>query len=432
MKPTVARFAAALVCGCAALALAGCGKRGNPMPPLQRIPAAPADLAATRLDQQVFVRFAAPATNVDGARPADVARVDVYAVTLDREPRALGELTPEQWRELSTLVSSTPVRRPVPPPPPVKEGAPPVPAPPPEPGVDQGAVVVITETLTPETATPIAAPVTGKPLPADDRPEVPRPLVAPASVTGPRRYYYAVAISARGRHGPHTGLQPVPLGATSSAPSAPEITVAETSMTIRWQPAADARGQTPPPEPDVLPSRSLAPTAPATTYDVYEQPGNQSPEAPLAVPTPLTQAPVSALEVTQDNAVLGTRRCFYVRPVDAVDGVQIHGPASAAGCASFADTFAPPPPTDLLAASVPGAISLIWEESAAKDLAGYLVLRGEAGNGTLAPLFTSPITGLVYRDEAVTSGVRYIYAVVAVDKAGNRSGESNRAEETAR
>ena len=41
------------------------------------------------------------------------------------------------------------------------------------------------------------------------------------------------------------------------------------------------------------------------------------------------------------------------------------------------------------------------------------------------------MTATTYRDETVKPGVRYIYAVVAVDKAGNRSAESNRVEETA-
>ena len=39
---------------------------------------------------------------------------------------------------------------------------------------------------------------------------------------------------------------------------------------------------------------------------------------------------------------------------------------------------------------------------------------------------------LRYRDDAVKSGVRYVYTVVAIDKSGNRSSESNRVEETAR
>jgi hypothetical protein len=164
---------------------------------------------------------------------------------------------------------------------------------------------------------------------------------------------------------------------------------------------------------------------------VYEVPRGAAADAVLAVPAPLTPEPTSAPEFTQSGITLGRERCFSVRAVDVVDGVHVRGPASPVACASFADVFPPSPPRDLAAVAVPGGVNLIWESSAAKDVAGYLVLRAEAGSATLAPLMTTPVTTLSYRDESAQPGVRYIYAVVAVDAAGNRSDESNRVEETA-
>jgi hypothetical protein len=429
------RLAAGVLCGCALLAVWACGKRGNPMPPLVRVPAAPTDLAVARYADDVFVRVTVPASNIDGVKPADVARVDVYAITLDRDPRVLAELTPEELRKLSSLVASQPVRRPPPPPPPQKEGAPPIPVPPPEPGVDQGAIVVVSEALTPEARAIAKLPdADEKPQVEAEEIDVPRPLVAPVATAGPQRFYYAVAVSRRERFGPHTGLQPAPLGPPSGSPSAPVIEVSETSATLRWTPPEDAKGQAPPTEPDLLPSRSLVPVPPPTTYEVYQAPSADAKDAdaPPAMPTPLTPSPVTSAEWVLQNITLGAERCFYVRAVDTIDGQPVRGPASPTTCDAFTDTFVPSPPRDLLAASVPGAITLIWESSEAKDVAGYLVLRGEAGGDTLTPLNTTPTTELRYRDESVTSGVRYVYAVVAVDAAGNRSGESNRAEETAR
>ena len=84
-----------------------------------------------------------------------------------------------------------------------------------------------------------------------------------------------------------------------------------------------------------------------------------------------------------------------------------------------------------MAIAVPGGINLIWEPSETDDVAGYIVLRGDAGSATLTPLFEDPVTSPAYRDDKVTSGARYVYAIVAVDRAGNRSAESNRVEETA-
>ncbi len=409
----------------------GCGKKGAPLPPFQRIPVAPPELTVTRIEEDVYAQFKVPTVNVDGVGPADVARVELYAITADRAPEVRD---PRDLRELSTLVATQEVRRPVPPPPPLKEGMPPVPAPPPDPGVDQGAVVVMRESLTPEVRTPVTLPVSDDARAArNEAVHVPRPLVAPTDAGGPQRYYYAVAVSQRGRSGPLSGLVPAPLGPTSSALPRPEVTFDEKTMTIRWTPAADARGVVEAAPPDVLPSKPLAPSPPPTTYDVYELP-KSAPSATgvLAIPAPLTPAPTAALEHTQENITLGAERCFVVRPVDIVSGIHVRGPASQVVCASFADTFVPSPPGRLDAVAGLGMISLIWEPSEAHDLAGYLVLRGEPGSATLTPLTADPLKAPSYDDRSARPGGRYAYAVVAVDKAGNRSAESNRVEETAR
>jgi fibronectin type 3 domain-containing protein len=81
-----------------------------------------------------------------------------------------------------------------------------------------------------------------------------------------------------------------------------------------------------------------------------------------------------------------------------------------------------------------GAISLIWDPNTEKDLDGYLVLRGEATGEKLQPLTPGPIHETTYRDASVRPGVRYFYAVVAVDRATppNQSAISARVEEVAR
>lgn len=431
MSATAVRAASLLLCAAAVVCSSACGKRGNPMPPLQRIPSGPTDISVTRIDNDVYVRLTVPSSNIDAVRPGDVARVEVYALTLDRNPTVLSGLDPDEMRELSTLVASEEVRPVLPPALPPEEGKPAPPPPPPLPGVDQGTVIVFREPLEAAARLPVDVPADER-LAGAEQPAAGWALGAPAADSVPRRYYYAVAVSSRGRYGPHSGMQSAPIGPMTAVPSQPVITVAETSMTIRWTPPADARGQAEKTEGEVLPSRSLIPLPPATAYDVYEVVKNASPEGPLAVPVPLTDAPVSATELSRDHATLGTERCFYVRAVETIDGVAVRGPASPVGCATFADTFAPGPPRDLLAAAVPGAINLIWEPSDANDVESYAVLRGEAGSATLTALATVAANELRYRDDTVKSGVRYLYAIVAVDKAGNRSTESNRVEETAR
>jgi hypothetical protein len=289
----------------------------------------------------------------------------------------------------------------------------------------------VREGLTAESHTPADLPTRRLDESEDEVMEVPRALVPPPSGAGLQRFYYAVAVSARGRYGPPTAIVPAPLGTTSGPPSAPQITVKESEMVLRWTPPRDARGLGLAGDPEWLPSRPVVPGPERTTYDVYEVAGNATPDAPASMPVPLNPEPMGATEFTQSGITLGAERCFQVRAVDIVDGVHVRGPASPTACAPFADTFAPAAPRELLAVAVPGGVNLIWEPSASADVAGYVVLRAEAGGATLTPLTPSPLTTPSYRDEAVTAGVRYVYAVVAVDKAGNRSGESNRVEETA-
>lgn len=410
-----------------AVAVVGCGKKGAPLPPLLRIPAA-AESAVVRVENDVYVRVTVPTTNVDGHVPADVARVEVYAITANRPPTEQDD--PRDLRKLSTLVATEQVRRPVPPVPAAKPGEPERPALPLPAGVDQGSEIVVREPLTPEKQVVVTLPdPVEKPTP--DEPELeplPGPLVAPTESGSPTRYYYAVGVSPSGRYGPIGALQPVPLGTTSGPPGRPEVTHDATNITIRWTPPADARGVGLEPVADALPSKPTVPGPPATTYDVYEVPTNQTP----AMPTPLTPAPIGALEFASPIGTFGVERCFYVRSVDIVDGYHARGPASPTVCVTPKDTFAPDPPKSLAAVATENAINLIWEPSESADLAGYIVLRSRLPDDTLQPAMEEPITGTTFVDKGVRPGVTYGYVVIAVDKAGNRSEHSNRVEETAR
>lgn len=439
----------------AVIFVAACGKKGPPLAPFARVPAPVDTVTAQRIGDDVYVSFPVPKANVDGQQPADIASLEVYAITATSPPET------DEQRELATLVATLPVQPILPELPPAAAGVelPPIPAPP---GVDRAAPVVVRETLTADKRVAIALPPKPGTLDAVaslDQEPWPGPLLAPAATESPRRFYFVIGVSPRGRKAPASVPVPVPLDAASSAPAAPQVAVTETAMTITWSPSAEARsgaflappapvvGPAPknasaanltPPTPVIplLPARSLGFQSEATTYHLFEVPPAAAVENPFAIPlpTPLTPQPLAVTEHIIKGVTFGAERCFVVRPVERMAGAVVMGPASPRTCVTPADTFAPAAPRSLAAIAGEGVISLIWDPNSEADLAGYLVLRGDAPGDTLRAITPEPVTATTYRDTTARAGVRYVYVVVAVDRAipQNVSPQSNRVEESAR
>jgi fibronectin type 3 domain-containing protein len=128
----------------------------------------------------------------------------------------------------------------------------------------------------------------------------------------------------------------------------------------------------------------------------------------------------------------GTERCYVVRRVEMAGAVAIESAPSPPVCVTPVDKFAPAPPRTVNLVATASAVSLIWEPNAEADLAGYVVLRGEAPGDKLAPLTAAPIGDAAYVDTSIRRNRTYVYEVIAVDKVGNRSAPSNRVEESIR
>jgi hypothetical protein len=410
-----------------------CGKKGAPLPPLRRVPAAATDLVAERYADDVFVRLTVPATNMEGPGAANLSRIEIYGITTTR-PLTTKDVQTEAVRKLATLVASEAVRPPVPPAPASEPVRPP--PPPLEPGLDQGAQAVVREALNDDAMQAVSTIGASTPPAYGLNVAVPSgPLVAPDAATGPRRYYFAVGVTPNGRYGAASAPVAVPLGPATSMPTDLRIVHDEQSFTLRWSPPADARASGAPSVQDgILPSRPLVPAPPPTRYDVYSLDAAGPSQTAVAAPDALNDEPLSAAEFRVSGVTFGRERCFVVRSVDVVGNVAMRGPVSARACVTPRDTFAPAAPRSLQAVSGAATISLIWEANSESDLAGYIVLRGESPGGTLTPRTRDPIREPRFDDTTVQAGVRYVYAVVAVDNASppNMSAQSNRAEETAR
>lgn len=413
----LARLVAAAVIIVAAV---GCGKRGSPLPPLRPVPGRIADAVARRIGDRVELRFTVPAANLDNSTPAAVTRIDIYAapgppaapgspvfppavisVVLPARPIPASRFPGVRlWPPATTPVASGkratagPVLtgaqllnaaylrghvdiRPPQPPKDTTTPAPPAPTGPPDPRPAAGDAAAYSESVTKERA-------------------------GATSVDASVLRYLVVPVAGRNRPGQPSSVLEVPLIPSPPPPRDVAISYDEHRMKMTW-----AGGD------------------PAVVFRIYRADAAGKEEAKPLNDTALT---VAAYETPVE---FGVQRCFVVRSAIVRGAVSIESEAAAPACQTAVDTFPPLAPDGLLALPSEGKIQLKWNAVDAPDVAGYLVLRGE-GAADLQPLTASPVADPSFDDTTPKPGVKYVYAVIAVDKAGNRSERSKPVEETAR
>lgn len=436
MRRFSTRTAAAVLGLCA---LAACGKKGPPLPPLHIVPDAVTDVSLRRIGDEVQLRFVLPAKNVNGPNPVNLDHIEVFATTV-----AAGAATPPNREFLSSKyrVATIPAR------PPQEEGAPAPAAPDTRPG--PGEAAGFTETLDegklrPVFTTPIAPapalsasadappapgtpPATGTAPPATgaasasakataDKPPATRtvppasPVAPPAQAAPapsvPTRIYAIRGVARNGRTGPPSTRLTLPLVEAPPAPTSVQVNFTASEIALTWLPPVVADATAKPP-----------------VFNVY----GADPQVPL------NPAPLTSPAFQRAGVELGKETCFVVRSVVRIGPVSLESDATPPACVTPTDIFPPSAPPGLSAVSAEGVVNLIWEASPEPDVAGYIVLRGDAPGDTLSPITKEPIQETTYRDAAVTVGARYVYAIVAVDKATppNMSPQSRRIEETVR
>jgi hypothetical protein len=418
--------------------LPACGKKGPPRAPLNLVPQPPA-VTARRLGDTVILQMSVPTTNANGPGAASIDRLEVYAVSV-----AAGIPAPANRDLLKPAyrigkIDVRPPEDPDAPPPP--EDAKPDTRPKP------GDTTMFVEKLTPATTTPqiTEAPqpknkkkgtkdtkgtkeppaATGATPGAAAAPGTPPP---PALPQVPTRVYVVEGVAPNGHAGAPSARITVPL-VTPPPPiqGTPSLTASESSIILNWNPPPSATDE-----------------ALGVTYNIYAVPPPNAANEPKdtkeskatkeskQAPKPLNDKPIEELTFEHPGAEPGKEQCFTVRSVATVENAAIESDPSQPACITPKDVFPPAPPKNLaVVAGGEGRMNLIWDANSEADLAGYVVLRGENPD-RLAPLTKDPIRETRYTDSTATAGATYVYAIVAVDKAGNRSQPSNKVTETAR
>jgi hypothetical protein len=365
----------------------------------------------------VIINFALPTQNIDKSAPISLARVDIYAYTGRSAPTAA------RFPEVADRVAMIETTAETPP------------------------AATLRETLTPDKLVEgraLTSTVPARPTDTPVRVDVRAPL---------KRFYMAVPYNVRGRSGPPSTIVELPLTPLPDPPADVRVTYNADTVTLRWDPSGGILGfllegaALPSASPlDDGPPVATGGTLPAgpTRYNVYREieaippaDGADAVKAPAlpAMPLLASAAPVDGLTFNDPQQSDGRRRCYSIAAVRGAAARAVEGHASKAACVTTVDVFPPAAPTGVSPIAVEGAISLVWEANSEGDLQGYYVFRGEEGSDTLTRITNEVVKETRYTDETVKPGVRYVYAVTAVDNQSpqpNVSAQSDRVEVTAR
>ena len=469
---SLAIFCSAVAVGVGVMsASAGCGKRGDPLPPLRPFPDAAEGLTIRQIGSRIELEWRAPTRNTDGTTAKlELAEVEVRRRNIDiaalveaqtevidppepepePEPKKNAEPEDPETEEPEPETDQRPVTEPSEPSPP----EPPVPAVPAVPPVNDAPILEEPFLETPETPLvdepeepeePEAPPVPVLKIP-DFAPEsryvVTLESTEPGERTtfdeevdptwiGKRLEYAIVYINRSSRRGQRTTTVQIEPVATMVIPERPVAEAGDGYVLVRWDR----------PEPDghvsVFRRRESAPDYPDS---------------------PLNAAPIAETEFRDRSVTFDVSSCYVVRtvspppppPVDSNSGAveeeatlepepelepedspiiivpvvpllkntaRIESVASPELCLVPVDTFAPPAPTGLVAVRSGEDVLLTWSEVERVDVTGYRVYRAESEGGPFVLLTEDVLRVPSYSDDPAASGQTYYYAVTAVDDA---------------
>lgn len=348
-----------------AVASTACGKKGDPLPPVRRAPQPVTGLVIAQRGDRLELRLVAPRASTDGVRlgvhDVEILRADV--------PGEFGKVARRETKRAApgeTLVETGPL---------------------PPPGTTLRVAARAVAKGRASLSTDVAS------LTVQPPPPPPTGLTVRSSSKGAALQWTPSPMPVAPPASPSPQLAP----SLSPEVASPEP---ETALTTEGAPAPSASAQaSPAPEPPVRGVWIYR----RGKRDVYAQ--------------PLSPTPVMA-SVFEDAAVRpGEEWCYVTRSVVSTDPV-IESADSEEACLRIEDVSAPSAPAGLTALDREGGIDVSWSPSPEADVQLYRVYRSaaDAPRERLAEVRHAETT---YRDTAVASGVSYVYAVTAVDRAGN-------------
>jgi hypothetical protein len=419
-RPTAARLGALLALLLALLG-SGCGRKEDPKPPPSKIPARTNDLEVTQQGMDLVLTMSYPTATAGGLALAGIDRVEFLRYT-----RAAPELT-------ARTVEQPPAGVPAEEEPAEEAGAPP------EPGVTEP------EAPEPEAPGPTTPAAEGEAVeeavePGAEPPEAPAApnpylqiAVDPELFTKSAEQFLVLVGEALEQSvvGGSIVVR-VPVEEITTDPPTAYTFTAQTFAGRLRSPISRFASFAPLPPPEPPRDIRVAPEAQGVRLSWSEPEGDvgiegyrifrKSPQA-TQYGSPIATLEAGETEHLDRNATFGNRYVYAITTL-AMRRPVVESRLGGETEVRFVDEFPPAPPSGLVALAEGGTTRLVWEASAARDIAGYLVFAARDA-GEAVQLTAEPIARPEYVHTGTVSGATYTYTVAAVDTAGNRSRPSD-------
>lgn len=378
------------------LALPACGKRGDPLAPLSRVPQPVTDLKIEQRGRELVYSFTAPRVTV-GALRLPVLEIELLRATGEGDFQKLAKRDTRKAAPGETLHET-------------------VPLPAPDTVVRVAARALAGKTPSQVTKT-VALKVVAAPATPTDLTAVLQPGVVALAWKGVLPPLPSPSPSPSAS--PSPGANPAPL-----KPAPPPSPAVSPSAAVPPAPSSSPSPGAPPaaaPKPSPSPSATPTPPPPPKRgFWIYRRTQSDSYGAPL-FETPIND------NVYKDTTVeLGQTVCYVARMVLSTDPV-IESESSSEACVGMKDIAPPAAPTGVAILVQPDHVEVSWSPSPESDLKGYKIYRSVGG---AKPVLAGEIPAgqTVFRDPSPGKGGATFYTIVAVDTAGNESPPTTPAE----
>jgi hypothetical protein len=380
----------------AAVLVLACGKKGDPEPPIRLIPSPTTELTVVQRGGELLLDFPYPQTTAAGTPLPGLSEIAVWLLVWRAPETAPDGAQPKlEVDERDFLAGARPVR--------VVTGdelpevvrgdrivvSLPVPGPPEE-GAGRAVTTVAVKTQGP----------TGEESTLSNRVSFPS-IEPPAPPTGLEASDLATGVRVRWDYPRAEGEEAEP-GAEVEAEEELEAAKEQETEAAEEEPGAEAAG---------------APGEPGLAgFNVYRRKATER-----TYGAPLRTVGARSRVFVDESALFGERYIYAVSAVASRRPVVVESRLAEEVEVDYRDRFAPPVPQGLVALSEEGRVRLVWQESAAPDLAGYRIYRRGPDGEDFRPLPGELVTATEHADHDLAPGATYRYRVTAVDRLGNES-----------